>query len=95
MRKQIKQRADSAEGFRKGGREDLAVNEEAEARILEKYLPQALSEAEVEALVGEAIAETGATGKAHMGAVMKVVTAKAAGRADGRTLSAAVGRRLS
>ena len=95
VRKQIKQRADSAEGFRKGGREDLAANEEAEARILEKYLPQALSEAEVEALVAAAIAETGATSKAQMGAVMKAVTAKAAGRADGRTLSAAVGRRLS
>lgn len=94
VRKQIKQRADSAEGFRKGGRDDLAEREEAEARLLERYLPQALTEAEVEALVAQAIAETGATSKAQMGAVMKLAAALAAGRADGRTLSNAVGRRL-
>ena len=94
VRKQIKQRADSADGFRKGGREDLALQEEAESRILEKYLPQPLTEAEVEAMVDAAIAETGATSKSQMGVVMKAVTALAVGRADGRTLSSAVGRRL-
>jgi uncharacterized protein len=95
VRKQVKQRADSAAGFRAGGREDLAATEEAEAKLLENYLPQALSEAEVAALVEQAVAATGAAGKAQMGAVMKAVTALAAGRADGRTLSAAVARRLA
>ena len=95
IRKQIKQRQDSIEGFEKGGRGELAANEKAEIEILSAYLPKGLSAEELSALVKEAIAEAGATSKQQMGAVMKVATAKAAGRADGRALSAEVQKQLS
>ena len=95
IRKQIKQRQDSIEGFEKGGRMELAAGESAEIAILSAYLPQNLSPDEVTALVKEAIAEAGATSKQQMGAVMKIATAKAAGRADGKTLSVAVKEALS
>jgi uncharacterized protein len=95
IRKQIKQRQDSVEGFEKGGRPELAAGERAEIEILSAYLPEALSPDEVMALAREAIAEAGATSKQQMGAVMKIATAKAAGRADGRTLSVAVQKLLS
>jgi uncharacterized protein YqeY len=95
VRKQVKQREDSIAGFEKGGRPELAEKEKFEVEVLKAYLPAALTEAEIDHLVKEAIAETGATGKAQMGAVMKVASAKAAGRADGKQLSAAVARQLS
>jgi uncharacterized protein len=95
IRKQIKQRQDSIEGFEKGGRPELAASERAEVEILSAYLPKALSPEEVVELVKEAIAEAGATSKQQMGAVMKNATAKAAGRADGKTLSMAVQKLLS
>jgi uncharacterized protein YqeY len=95
IRKQIKQRQDSIEGFEKGGRPELAANEKVEIDVLSAYLPQQLSADEVAALVKEAIAEAGATSKQQMGAVMKIVTAKAAGRADGRALSGEVQKQLS
>ena len=95
IRKQIKQRQDSIEGFEKGGRPELAENEKAEIAILSAYLPQALSVAEVEALVKEAIAEVGATTRQQMGAVMKIASAKAAGRVDGKTLSSEVQKHLA
>ena len=95
IRKQIKQRQDSIEGFEKGGRLELAASERAEMEILSAYLPQALSAEEVVELVKQSIAEAGATSKQQMGAVMKIATAKAAGRADGRTLSLAVQKLLS
>ncbi|MEI6339645.1 MAG: GatB/YqeY domain-containing protein [Verrucomicrobiota bacterium] len=94
IRKQIKQRQDSIEGFEKGGRAELAANEKAEIEILLAYLPTGLSAEELVVLVKEAIAEAGATTKQQMGAVMKVATAKAAGRADGRALSAEVQKQL-
>ena len=90
FRKQVKQREDSVMSFEQGGRPELAEKEKAEIALLRNYLPQALSEAEVQAIVQEAIVEVGATSKAQMGAVMKVAQNKAAGRADGRQLSAAV-----
>ena len=95
IRKQIKQRQDSIEGFEKGGRPELAANEKAEIAVLSAYLPQPLSAEEITALVKDAIAEAGATSRQQMGAVMKIVTAKAAGRADGRALSAEVQKLLS
>lgn len=95
IRKQIKQRQDSIEGFEKGGRPELAAAERAEIEVLSAYLPKGLSAEEVSVLVKEAIAEAGATSRQQMGAVMKIVTAKAAGRADGRTLSAEVQKLLS
>jgi uncharacterized protein len=94
VRKELKKRQDSVEAFEKGGRQDLADKEKAEAAILSAYLPQALTPDEVEALVKGAIAEVGATSKAQMGAVMKLATERAAGRADGRALSGAVGKLL-
>ncbi len=94
IRKQIKQRQDSVEGFEKGGRLELAAAETSEIAVLSAYLPQSLSPDEITALVTEAIAESGATSKRQMGAVMKIVTAKAAGRADGKTLSVAVQKLL-
>ena len=95
IRKQVKQRQDSVEGFEKGGRPELAAKEKAEMEMLNTYLPKAMSESDLDGLVADSIAETGATGKAQMGAVMKVATAKAAGRVDGKTLSQAVQKALT
>ncbi len=94
VRKEVKKRQDSVEAFEKGGRPEMAASEKAEIEILNAYLPQQLSAAELEALVKAAIAEAGATSKKDMGTVMKLVNAKAAGRADGRTLSAEVQKQL-
>jgi uncharacterized protein len=94
VRKEVKKRQDSVEAFDKGGRPEMAAAEKAEIDILNSYLPQQLSPAEVEALVKAAIAEAGATSKKDMGAVMKLVNAKSAGRVDGRTLSAEVQKHL-
>ena len=87
-------RHDSIEAFTKGGRPDQAAKEQAEVKILESYLPQAMPEAELEALVKSVITELQATDKKAMGAVMKACQAKAAGRADNRALSALVGKLL-
>jgi uncharacterized protein YqeY len=95
IRKQIKQREDAAEGFEKGGRPDSAASERAEIEVMNVYLPAALSAEELASIVKEAIAESGATGKAQMGAVMKLAQVKAAGRADGKSLSAEVQKHLS
>ena len=95
IRKQIKQREDAAAGFEQGCRPDQAAKEREEITFFSSYLPAALSVEELAALVKDAIAEVGATDKAQMGAVMKAVQAKAAGRADGRSLSAEVQRQLS
>jgi len=94
IRKQLKQREDSIEGFEKGGRAELAAKERREIEILSRYLPKPLSDAEIDALVKEAITEAGATSKAQLGQVMKIATAKAAGRIDGRTLSQHVQKAL-
>ena len=94
IRKQVKQRQDSIESFEKGGRPELAAKEKEELEILNAYLPKGLSVEELSALVRETIAEVGATSKAQMGAVMKALQAKVAGRADGKTLSVEVQRQL-
>jgi uncharacterized protein YqeY len=94
IRKQARQRQDSIESFEKGGRVELAKKEKEELSILNGYLPQAMSGDELARIVRETIAETGATSKAQMGAVMKAVQAKVAGRADSRTLSAEVQKQL-
>lgn len=95
IRKQVKQRQDSIESFEKGGRAELAEKEKTELAILTSYLPAAMSAEELTRLVQEAIAETGATGRAQMGAVMKALGPKVAGRADGKTLSQEVQRQLA
>ena len=94
IRKQVKQRQDSIESFEKGGRPELAAKEKEELEILNAYLPKGLNSDELAALVREAITEVGATSKAQMGAVMKAVQSKVAGRADGKTLSQEVSRQL-
>ena len=94
IRKQVKQRQDSIEGFEKGGRAELAAKEKDELAMLSTYLPQAMSSEELTAAVRDAIAEVGATSRAQMGAVMKVLQTKIAGRADGKTLSQEVQRQL-
>jgi len=95
VRKQVKQRQDSIESFEKGGRTELAEKERAEIAILQQYLPAAMSGEELSRLVRETIAELGATSKAQMGAVMKALGPKVAGRADGRTVSQEVQRQLA
>jgi uncharacterized protein len=91
----LKQRRESADLFRKGGREELATKEEAEIGIIESYLPAAPSEDELEKAVSEAIAETGASSSKQMGAVMKAAQNKLAGkRVDGKVLSDLVKQRL-
>jgi hypothetical protein len=95
IRKQVKQRQDSIESFEKGGRAELAAKEKSEIVILQQYLPATMSAEEVSRLVRETIAETGATSRAQMGAVMKALGPKIAGRADGKTLSMEVQRQLA
>ncbi|CAN5281808.1 GatB/YqeY domain-containing protein [soil metagenome] len=95
VRKQIKQRQDSAESFRSAGRDDLLQVELAEIAVLESYLPQALTDAEVEALVDRVIADQGATSRKDMGPVMKTLQDEAAGRADNKVLSGLVMKRLA
>ena len=95
IRKQAKQRQDSIESFEKGGRAELAKKEKEELSILNEYLPQPMSGDEVSKIVRETIAEAGATSRAQMGAVMKALQAKVAGRVDGKALSAEVARQLS
>src|SRR5881398_865670 len=94
IRKQVKQRQDSIESFEKGGRAELASKEKEELSILNAYLPQAMTGDELARVVRETIAEVGATSKAQMGAVMKALQAKVAGRADGKALSAEVQKQL-
>src|SRR5689334_3346043 len=94
IRKQAKQRQDSIASFEKGGRPELVEKEKAELAILNTYLPQQLSADELAKAVRETIAEVGATSKAQMGAVMKALQAKLAGRADGKSLSAEVQKQL-
>ena len=91
----LKQRRESAEMFRKGGRDELAVKEEGEIHIIESYLPSAPTPAEMEEAVSAAIAETGATSAKQMGAVMKAANTKLAGkRVDGKALSELVKSKL-
>lgn len=95
IRKQAKQRQDSIESFEKGGRPELATKEKEELALLSAYLPQAMTADELSAAVREAIAEVDASSRAQMGAVMKVLQTKLAGRADGKTLSQEVQRQLA
>ena len=94
IRKQVKQRQDSIESFEKGDRAELAAKEKEELALLSAYLPQAMSDEEIAVAVREAVAEVGATSRAQMGAVMKLLQTKLAGRADGKTLSQEVQRQL-
>ena len=95
VQKEIKKRQDSIEQYQKGGRPELAEKEKKEITVLETFLPRPLSSAELEQLIKTTIQELGATSKKDMGPVIKAVQAKAAGRADGRTISGVVGGLLA
>ncbi len=94
LQRQVKQRKDSAAIFIEQGREDLAAPELAEASVIEQFLPEALSEEEVEKVVIAVIEQTGAVGMKDMGKVMGMVTKKLAGQADGKTISTIVKAKL-
>ena len=94
IQKEAKKRRDSIDQFRTGGRPELADKEARELAVLETFLPQPLSGEELEQLVRATIQEAGATSKKEMGAVIKAVQAKAAGRADGKAISTVVGKLL-
>ncbi len=93
--KMVKQRKDSIAAFEAGHRPDLAALEQAEIAVLQAYLPQPLTAAEIDALIAEAIAATGATGLPGMGKVMALLKPKLAGRADLAAASAQVRARLA
>lgn len=95
LTKMVKQRRDSITQFTDGGRDDLAAAEQQEIAVLEDYLPQPLSDAEVETLVSAAIEEVGAAGLADMGKVMGLVKSRSAGRADLGKVSSIVKQKLA
>jgi uncharacterized protein len=95
LEKMIKQRREAITQFESGGRADLVAKESAEITVLQQYLPAQLSEAEIDALIAEAIAATGAAAVKDMGKVMAAVKPKAQGRTDMGALSARIKQRLS
>ena len=95
LQRERKKRIEAAEAFRSGGREEQAEKEEAELAILEEFMPEPLSEDEVERIVDDAIAETGATNIRDMGRVMADVMPQIAGRADGSAVSQLVREKLA
>ena len=95
IERMIKQRRESIAQFEKGGREDLAQNERFENDLLQGYMPQALSDAEIATAVAEAIAQSGAKAPSDMGKVMGVLKSKLAGKADMSKVSALVKSRLA
>ena len=95
LRRERKRRHEAATAYREAGRDELAEAEEAEAAVIEEYLPAELSDDELAVIVDEAIAESGAESPAEMGAVMKIAMGKAAGRADGARVSSMAKERLA
>lgn len=95
LSKESKKRREAIEAYQGAGRDELAAKEQAELEVIQRYLPQPLSEEEIAAIVDEAIAATGAGGPSDMGKVMGAVTPKTKGRADGRVVSALVKDRLA
>jgi uncharacterized protein len=95
LQRERKRRLESIEAFRSGGREAQAASEEAELAVLEEFMPEPLSEAEIEQIVDDAIAEVGATSMRDLGRVMADVMPQVAGRADGSTVSQLVREKLA
>jgi len=95
VQKLVKQRKDSAQIYREQNREDLAEPEEKQVEVIAQFLPEQLSEAEIEAKVAQIIANTGADGMKDMGKVMGVASQELAGKADGKTISGIVKKKLS
>jgi len=95
LSREAKKRREAAEAFADAGRADRAEQETNEGKIISEYLPEQLSEADIKKMISDAIAETGASGPAGMGLVMKVISPKIAGKADGGTVSGLVKAALS
>lgn len=95
VKKQVKQRQDSIEQFKNGGRQDLAQKETGELEVLKSYLPQQLSEDKIRAIIEEAVKETGACGPQDMGKLMKALLPKLSGGADNKLVSELVKNRLA
>jgi len=95
LQRERKRRLDAAESLREGGRDEHAAAEDAEAKLIESYLPEQLSDEELGELVAAAIEETGATQQQEMGDVMKALMGKVGGRADGKRVSQAVREKLN
>jgi uncharacterized protein YqeY len=94
LQRERKRRVEAADAYRDGGRTDLAEAEEREAELIATYLPEQLSDTELAAIVGDAVAESGATSPKEMGKVMALVMPQVKGRADGKRVSAAVKEKL-
>lgn len=92
--KEAKKRREAIEAYDKGGRDELAAKEREELEILQVFLPEQLSDAEVDAMIDEAVASTGATSMKEMGKVMGIVMAKAQGKADGNAIQEKVKAKL-
>jgi uncharacterized protein YqeY len=95
LQRERKRRVEAATAYRDAGREDLAAGEEAEAELIEAYLPAQLSDDELHAIVGDVVAETGASSPKEMGRVMSMVMPRVMGRADGKRVSAVVQKKLT
>ncbi len=95
LQRERKRRLEAADAYRDGGRTDLAEAEEREAEIIASYMPEQLGDEELHAIVGDAVAESGASSPQEMGKVMALVMPKVKGRADGRRVSAAVKEKLT
>ena len=95
LQRERKRRLEAAEAYRDGGRPELAEGEELEAEIIGSYMPEQASDEELEAIVGDAVAESGASSPQEMGKVMALVMPKVKGRADGKRVSAVVKEKLT
>jgi uncharacterized protein YqeY len=95
LQRERKRRLEAAEAYREAAREDLAEGEEAEAALIEAYLPAQMSDEELHAIVGDVVAETGAASPKEMGRVMSQVMPRVQGRADGKRVSAVVKEKLT
>jgi uncharacterized protein YqeY len=95
LQRERKRRLEAAEAYADAGREDLAAGERQEAAIIEEYMPEQLSDEELQAIVGDAVAESGAESPKDMGKVMSLVMPKLQGRADGKRVSAVVREKLA
>jgi uncharacterized protein len=95
LQRERKRRLEAAEAYRDGGRTELAEAEEREAEIISSYMPEQVSDEELEAIVGDAVAESGATSPQELGKVMALVMPRVKGRAEGKRVSAAVKEKLT
>jgi uncharacterized protein len=95
LQRERKRRLEAADAYADAGREDLADSERREAAIIEEYMPEQLSDEELHAIVGDAVAELGATSAQEMGKIMSTVMPKVQGRADGKRVSAVVREKLA